>query len=454
MKNRSRLYLLTLFLLSALGCAALSGCAGGPLFPDPTPTPLAFSQAEVPSDETEVTMVLQSGEVSLLDSLPGLVSADLSGSPCYEEIFLWAQAHPQVAVRYTVPLPTGETVGQDVTELDLSALSGDAVEETAKCLACLPQLKLVLLGQERAGLEWEDIRLLREACPQADFDFSFELYGLDLRLEDTRLDLNHIPIDDGGALVRRVLPCMPSLRTLDMDSCGVSDEDMAAIRDQFPQVKVIWRVWFGDAYSVRTDVERILASQPTKGGMLTAANSGSLKYCTEVKYLDIGHNETLDDISFVGYMPKLEVAVLAMALWSDASPLANCPELEYLELQCTNLEDLSPLSGLTKLRHLNICMCRSVTDISPLYALTGLERFWIGGLDPVPVEQVEQMRAAAPNCVVNNTAYDPTEGAWRYSGMNEWTYIFIPCERYEKLREQFGYYADNIYSFSWNDPLY
>lgn len=51
-----------------------------------------------------------------------------------------------------------------------------------------------------------------------------------------------------------------------MDSCGVSDEEMAAIRDDFPDVNVVWRIWFGTGYSVRTDVEKILASQPQRAG--------------------------------------------------------------------------------------------------------------------------------------------------------------------------------------------
>ena len=46
-----------------------------------------------------------------------------------------------------------------------------------------------------------------------------------------------------------------------------------------------------------------------------------------------------DDISFVAYMPKLEVAILAMDNWSDATPLASCTELEYLEMQTTLCTD-------------------------------------------------------------------------------------------------------------------
>ena len=55
-------------------------------------------------------MVITADELSKLDELEGLVAADLRGSDCYHEIYAWAQAHPEVSVRYSVPLPNGSTV--------------------------------------------------------------------------------------------------------------------------------------------------------------------------------------------------------------------------------------------------------------------------------------------------------------------------------------------------------
>ena len=156
----------------------------------------------------------------------------------------------------------------------------------------------------------------------------------------------------------------------------------------------------------------------------------------------------LETIEFVRYMPKLEVAILAMDYWSDCSPLAECPELEYLEIQTTKVSDISALSGLTKLKHLNICYLFDLTDISPLYGLTQLERLWIGCLTPIPDEQVEKMQELAPDCVINTRTLDPTDDEWRYSRKGG----LVP--RYELLREQFGGYVNSAFSFPWNDPLY
>ncbi len=433
-------------LLAACGDSASS------LLPAKT---VKFQAGEVEIEgTTELTITLESGETALLDQLPELQKADFSGSACVDEIYQWAQAHPDVEVKYIITLPDGQVLSNSTESLDLSALTDSAVSDTLQALAYLPKLSDIQLGSERSDLSWDSVRAVEEACPNASVSYTFQLYGKEFSTADTTINLSHVPVDDNGAQVKQVMACMPDLVSVDMDSCGVSNEDMAAIRDAYPDVKVVWRVWFGENYSVRTDVERILASQPSRGGMLDSSNSEALKYCTEVKYIDVGHNETLDDISFVSYMPKLEVAILAMGCWSDATPLASCTELEYLEMQTTLCTDLSPLSGLKNLRHLNVAYIADLEDISPLYSLTDLERLWVGSYNKVPHEQIEQMRAAAPNCEVNDTVYvDPTGGRWRYVDYNDEAYVFILHPRYEKLREQFGY-TDADFSFYWNDPLY
>ena len=127
-------------------------------------------------------------------------------------------------------------------------------------------------------------------------------------------------------------------------------------------------------------------------------------------------------------MPKLEVAILAINSWSDASPLANCKELEYLEMFNTRCTDLTPLLGLTKLRHLNVSYLWGLSDISPLYQMTYLERLWIGRDNRVPRAELLNLQASLPNTEVNITnSGDPTSQGWRRH------------ERYWELRRQFGY---------------
>ena len=91
--------LFTTIMISALASALiLVGCkqlTGSPVAPKEN-----FSAGSVSQDTKSVTMVITADEIGKLDQLQGLLMADLRGSECYEEIYAWAQAHPEVSVRF------------------------------------------------------------------------------------------------------------------------------------------------------------------------------------------------------------------------------------------------------------------------------------------------------------------------------------------------------------------
>ena len=293
------------------------------------------------------------------------------------------------------------------------------------------------------------------------------LYGVDFGLEDEELDLSYIRIGDGWRDVLKTARRMPNLKRLVMDSCGVQNEDMAVIRDALPETEVIWRINFGLQYTARTDATRILASSPSIGGNVTNRDLKKFKYFTKLRFLDIGHNEDITDLSFVRYMPDLEVLIIAMNPLGDLTPLADCKKLEYLELFYSRTDDLSPLAGLKNLKHLNVGHCPYLKDISPIYDLE-LERFYLGTFAscPVPPEQVEHYRELHPDCEVDNESWESSEGAWRRAAClegeklewykkqpyySEERQYYAP--RYALLRDQLGY--DGLqYSTKWNDPTW
>ncbi len=459
---------LTCLVLFALLLSACGKASGSSRPVEATPAPLHFAAGDVQVSATELRMPLAAGETALLNSLPGLRTADLSGSADEEDVAAWARANPQVDVRYTVTMLDGTVLSSDTESIDLSGMSGADCEAAAQKLALLPKLKTVSLGREDGHLSWADIAAMRRSLPETEFRYAFTLYGKSCDLSDTSISLFHVPVNDRGRLVDEIIGYMPQLEYVDMDGCGVDAMRLEEINLRHPKVKVIFRVFFGTNYSVRTDVERILASMPSRGGEIDTHNYEGLFYCHDVKYLDLGHNPSLTDISFVAQMPKLEVAILSMCNWSDASPLAYCTELEYLEIPNTYCSDLRPLSGLKKLRHLNVASIGfdqpydgsariRLTDISPLYGLTELERLWIGAFNPVPPEQVQEMQRRAPKCEIDLSVYDdPVGGRWRYIALADYinTYIDEYHPRYIKLREQFADYDYAAYSFSWNDPAY
>lgn len=379
----------------------------------------------------------------------------------------------------------------DETELDLSWLTHKDAADTAKLLARMPELRYVELGSEmpeeaeadeevpddvvetepeEAGaaeepvpeeeepqppeprdLSWKDIRALMEAAPDADVCYRFTLFEKEFTTLDEEMNFHQVTMDDEGAAVKEVLPCMKNCKYLDMDFTGVSSEHMAEIRDAYPQMKVVWRIWFGTDCSVRTDAQRILASNLNH--KLQDSNTQDLKYCTDIRLLDIGHNGMLEDYSFLEYMPDLEVAILGITGLKDLTPISGCTKLEYLELNTLyngqNL-DLEPLKNLTNLEHLNLCRLGYVQHWEVLKNLTKLKRLFFGCNTWLPEGAREELEAALPNTEFNWTTDTGCDDEWRYVG-NHGAYV----ERYALLREQFEYEDYPYVCSSWyNDPLY
>ena len=408
-----------------------------------------------------------------LQWLPKLKSVDLGSektglSP--QSVLLFKDRYPDLRFGYHCTL-LGKDSALDEKSLDLRETSPSDIRKALDTISCLRELKTIRLGSDARedGLSWEDILALREAAPEAKIDYSFTLYDLvPLTLEDEEINLDYIRIYDNGAEVLAAARCMRNLRSLQRDSCGISNPDMAVIRDALPNAEVVWRINFAVTYSAKTDVIKILASSPSWGGRaLNYQDLDSLKYFTKLKYLDIGHNDSDLDLSFLQYLPDLEVLIIACnEPLRDISPVAFCEKLEYLELFYTDIDDLSPLSGLKNLRHLNIGHCPRLTDISPVYDLD-LERFYLGSpnFTPVPQEQVDHYRELHPDCEVDNEYWESSTTGWRYKTLEgdelAW-YQQQPyyredrinlAPRYALLRDQMGY--DTLdYTVRWNDPSY
>lgn len=383
-----------------------------------------------------------------------LVSGDGGALPA-DTLAALIVSRPDIAFTYSFNV-AGIDCALDMTELDLTTADAEAVAAVTEYLPCLTKISSVALGDESTTkLTWEDIAAVAAECPAARLDYAFTLYGKSVTLADEVLDLSRTEISDNGDALMAALPAMKNLKSLDMDDGGVvaplSNERMQEIRDAAPNAEVNWRIWFGALYSIRTDETRLLASKPSVGGMVDNVVAAKLKYCTKLKYVDLGHNDYITDLSFVESMPDLEVFIIAMNPVSDLTPLSKCTKLEYLEIFTTNVTDLSPLSGLTTLRHLNISNLPGLTDISPIYTLTELERLWIGTKTPIPAEQIAQMQQAAPGCKISTVSSEEQGDAWRYTWYDENNATYHWVERHEKLREQLGYNYQE-YSFYWLDP--
>lgn len=381
-------------------------------------------------------VVLEAGQMYTLEHYPNLRSVDLSGSTCYDAILDYIAKYPEVDVTYTVDLGGTQVSGSvsdatlaageftyeallenltylprltqvnlaDVdltaeqistltftypqitlhysvqlldmscdsssTELDLTSMGDGQVAEAAQKLALLPNLQQVTLSN---ALSMENVAKLQDACPNAQFLYSFSLFGQTLSTADTEVIYKKTEIgNDGEPQLRKALAILDNCQRFVLDECGLDYEILAKLREDFREgPKVVWRVRFGvgGRYTTLTDDTIIRCVEN-----VTDSTCGPLKYLEDVVHADLGHNDTLTDASFIQYMTKLETLILSGSAITTLDGFENCKNLLWLELAyCAKITDVTPLAGCDSLKYLNLSYT-GVKDYMPLDGLR-LERF-------------------------------------------------------------------------------
>lgn len=348
-----------------------------------------------------------------------------------EQIRTIKAAYPEAEFSYTAAFG-GVKVRSDASEIDLSStpFGEDVLRDAETAGELFPAVSQVNLLREDGSCAWtlEELAALRAALPEnIQLKCAFSLFGQELSWEQEEIIYEKAGLsNDDLDSVRKALPLLAGCKRFVLDNCGPSYEELAALRDEFPEKGIVWRVHFYSD-SILTDATVLWAVH------IRDENCHVLDYCRDLEYIDLGHDEWLTDISFVSNMPKLKVLIVGLTAVEDISPLANCPELEYLEIFGTEVKDLSPLASCTKLEHLNISLIPA-KDISPLYGLTGLKRLW--GINDyyIPYAQKEEIAQRLPDCqIVFREGDDLTAFGWRT--LSDGSY----AERYALLREQIGY---------------
>lgn len=440
----------------------------------PTAPPQTQPTTDPDKNVTHLEVVMEAGQLYTLDSYPNLRSVDLSGSTCYSAMLEFSQRHPNLEVVYTVDLG-GTTVSnqetaatlsagtytpeallenlrylpklttlslpgtalsapqveqllqaypelrleytvtlfgtsytQDITTLDLTAMTTAQVEEAAQKLGLLTNLTDVTLS---SSLTTQDVALLQESAPRITFHYSFELFGKTISTTDEEILYKNQPIgNEGEAALRQALPILDGCQRFVLDNCQMDSEVLAKIREDFRDgPKIVWRVFFGvnGKYNYLTDTDTIRAVYN-----VTDDTCGPMKYCEDVKYMDIGHNEYLTDLSFVGYMPNIEVLIASGCAAAELTGFENCKKLTWLELaSCGKLKNIDSLAGCESLTYLNICYTK-VTDLMPLDTLP-LKRFVY--LKPkVSTEEQNTFVAIHDGCRSVFYGYSNPWTPWRY----------------------------------------
>lgn len=499
---RKRVFLAALLIT---GAAILAGC--GPAYPVPTPTiapTTAPSTSPTTAPTTaptepaepvrEVTMIVTADTIGTLEDYPALEKADLTGSTCYAEIQDYISRHPEVEVIYSVIL--GKTaVAPNVPTLRLTEGSYDydtllsvlpyldrltslslpatalAPEQLDALRPLVPELiytvtageqqiysdtKSLDLSPENAAdflpilaylPELESIRFTSDtpketvkafrAATDAPIQYTFDLFGKTVSTDDERIEFVNQPIgNEGEQAIRNALELL-DCKYLLLDDCGLDYEVLASIRDDFPETEVVWRVHVWKR-SWLTDTEVLRAVYHVDD-----TNSFPLRYLTKVKYIDMGHNTEMVDISFCAFMPDLEIAILSGAPIVDLTPLSNCKKLEFLELAwCGLLKDITPLAQCDSLKYLNLGHT-AVKDLTPLAGLNMEMLSFVNSGNKVGFTESDwqKIQAMLPDCWITYQPLKdgdatPYSTGWRYTKEGGFTPI------YRKIRDIFGY--DNM----------
>ena len=469
--------------------------------PDPVdPGPSTSGPSNTP--KRKVTTTVTASTISKLEQYKYLEEADLTGSTCYDAILSYMRAHPTVDVYFDVPLGgttvknttadlvlksgtydyasllanlkyitslkhltlpatsltgaqlqelkatypkldigytlalQGTELNDTVTSVDLSSLTPDQVDAAIAQLQQYPNVVYVeLMNGGKSNLAIADVKKLHDAVPNVVFHYSFNLFGKTVSTTDQRIEFVKQSIGDKGeSTIRAALDILDGCTYFLLDDCGVSNEILADIRSDYPNTKVVWRIHqYNKGRSWLTDTKVLRAVYG-----IDDSNSYVLRYLNEVKYMDLGHNTEMVDISFCAYMPDLEIAILSGAPIKDVSPLANCKKLEFLELAwCGHIKDISALAGCDGLRHLNLGQTK-VKDLSPLKDLDLLMLSHVtSGKMGITADDWQVFREQHPDCWITSYHKDgyPYSTGWRYKATNGYTDI------YRKVRDVFGYDA-------------
>lgn len=322
------------------------------------------------------------------------------------------EAFPNVSIDYKCYVSLyGEDVQNNVTSLDLSGRGITSADELTKALKILPLVTEVDLHGNNLSAEQQN-SLLK--------DFPNVFFGWDITLLGKTYDSGIAELDLSGNkaatpdLMRQYAPLFPKLKRLDMSDCGATNEEMAALREDLPDIKVVWRVHMGK-WSLKTDAVAFSVLIYTYDyKRLTTDDIQVLKYCTDLQALDLGH-QAITDISVLGdYLPELRILILADNRVSDLTPVAKMKHLHYIELFVNShkLCDLSPLASCKELVDANVSYLYNVRDISPLYDLPLLERIWFEHT-PISADQVNTLREKHPDATIINQGTGSVDQGWR-----------------------------------------
>lgn len=354
-----------------------------------------------------------------------------------EELDELQNAFVNAAINHTHISILGSSYALSVTEMDLSSITPEEIDGVIEAIKPLKNVKFINLmtADGKSNLSIDDVLKLQAAYPEINFTYAFNLLGQYVTTDMESLIWERTFIGDPNLdQIRKVLPIMYNLSYLKLDDCGTSDEAMAQLRADFPDIEVHWRIFYS-VFDCMTDNYKLWSIWG-----LMDKQIGPFEHLRGIRYMDLGHNN-FTHLRFLKNLTNLDTLILAHGTLEDTDGIQYCTNLTFLEIFSNRKlenDDMQNLSALVNLEYLNISNLPLVTDLSFTDNMPKLKKLWCT-LSNIPQEEIDRVTALHPDCeIVIMSQGDPTDFGWRTNpdGSNN--------ARYALLREQFGYARDDV----------
>lgn len=281
-------------------------------------------------------------------------------------------------------------------------------------------------------LNLPQIRDLTERYRDGELVWELDVDGVGITPDVRELDLSGHDLAALDLDMYMLLGLLRNLEKVDMCQCGFSNDEMSALQDAFPGIKIVWEIKLSH-WTIRTDAVAFSTMKTcSQTFYLKDEEAKYLKYCTDLVALDLGHNY-VTDLSFLQYMPELKILILVDNVkgWEngkirridDLSMLQYVPKLEYLEFFCDGVKDISFLQYTPNLVDLNISY-NPISDATYLFELPKLERLFLEHTK-IPYSEFERLQETYPDAQLEYYGEGSIDHGWRKH------------ERYYAMRDMF-----------------
>ena len=373
--------------------------------------PLSGGSRPSDAEDLEIT-ALSLSDIPLFSCFPNLKSVDASGCADYEALLALRAACPTLELTAFVSVG-GKAVPMDAQRAVLRA--DTPLEELLDKLPFLPDLYRVSFAGGAVSYETQDA--LAAAFPGISFRWDVELLGRTASSAAKELSFA------GSSLSERDVHTLcenlfrfPSLERIDLTGCGLTGEQIAAVRAASGAAVVYELTLFGK--TVSTDAPELDLSGVRMGLSDVAVIEdalGEFPLLEKVVMCDCGiSNEDMaalndrhenvrfvwrvyfsgfslrtDDTNFIAARVRNDFPIYS----NDLEVLKYCPDLQALDLGHKNITHLNFLRYVPHLKYL-IIVENDVNDITPigeLQELTYLEMFWTKCEDISPLQNCKAL---------------------------------------------------------------